>query len=156
VHVPPTKAIGMEPPATVVGGLVLPGGAGAGASAEQATETAAGCKGLREPVPLRLRLGRASRRAGPGTPAPSWKMDDEEEAASLATAAAKRSLASASARQLGGSLWEVHDAAPEAQLRWQGGTGLASAGREGAGESDQVRVTGSVFLLTVHGFVLVL
>jgi hypothetical protein len=83
-------------------------------------------------------------------------MDDEEEAASLATAAAKRSLASASARQLGGSLWEVHDAAPEAQLRWQGGTGLASAGREGAGESDQVRVTGSVFLLTVHGFVLVL
>lgn len=155
----------MEPPAPAAAGgceraeagtgPVLPGGAvGGGAAArEQGPETAGGRKGRGEAVPLRLRLGRSRRRAGPGTPAPSWKMEDEEagegEAASLATAAARRSSASASARQLGASLWEIHDAAPEGRRRRRGGKGLVSSSvREGAGgvdESDQVRVPTSVF-----------
>jgi hypothetical protein len=145
VHIRATNCIGMEPPAAGVGGCeavagpLLPGGAGGRARGDR--------KGRGEEVPMRLRLGRARRRAEPGTPAPSWKMEDEEEAASLA-AAARRSSASASVRQRGASLWEIHDAAPEAQLRRRGGRELASAGREGAGrvgESDQVRVTRALF-----------
>ncbi|KAK3152674.1 hypothetical protein QOZ80_2BG0162020 [Eleusine coracana subsp. coracana] len=144
----------MEPPVPAAGGgggcegaaeAVLPSGArGGGAAArEPGPETAGGRKVRGEAVPLRLRLGRARRRAGPGTPAPSWKLEDEEvgegEAASLA-AAARRSSASASARQLGASLWEIHDAAPEGRRRRRGGKGLASSAREGAAgvdESDQ-------------------
>ena len=72
----------------------------------------------RVPAPLRLRLGRARRRGEFGTPAPSGKMDDEgswEDAApaGAALAAARRSLASASARQLGARLWEIHNIARE-------------------------------------------
>jgi hypothetical protein len=130
----------MEPPAAAApgvggcerAGLVPPGGArGGGETAgEPRAEASPGREGRGEAVPLRLRLARARRRAGPGTPAPSWKMGDEE-AASLSVA--RRSAASASARQLGASLWEIHNAAPEARR------GLASAALEGAGdESGQV------------------
>ncbi|GJM90793.1 hypothetical protein PR202_ga07105 [Eleusine coracana subsp. coracana] len=138
----------MEPPVPAAAGgggcegaaqAVLPSGARGGGAAvrEPGPETTGGRKVRGEAVPLRLRLGRARRRAGPGTPAPSWKLEDEE--AALA-AAARRSSASASARQLGASLWEIHDAAPEGRRRRRGGKGLASPGREGAAgvdESDQ-------------------
>jgi hypothetical protein len=104
-------------------------------------------RGGRE-VPLRLRLGRARRRAGPVTPTPSWKMEDDGVregpsalAPAAASAAARRS--SASARQLGASLWEIHDVAREVRRsRRRGGRAIA-AGREhgGGGELDQVRVS---------------
>lgn len=77
-----------------------------------------------EEVPLRLRLGRARRRAGPGTPAPSWKLEgspgspERQGEAEMAAAAAPRrssASASASARQLGASLWEIHDVTREAR-----------------------------------------
>ncbi|AQK59312.1 hypothetical protein Zm00014a_020504 [Zea mays] len=100
-------------------------------------------RGGRE-VPLRLRLGRARRRAGPVTPTPSWKMEDDGVregpsalAPAAASAAARRS--SASARQLGASLWEIHDVAREVRRsRRRGGRAIA-AGREhgGGGELDQ-------------------
>lgn len=105
-------------------------------------------RGGRE-VPLRLRLGRSRRRAGPATPTPSWKMEDDEgvpegpSAPAAASAAARRSSALASARQLGASLWEIHDVAREVRRRRRrGGRGIP-AGREhgGGGELDQVRVS---------------
>jgi hypothetical protein len=75
-------------------------------------------------------------------------MEDEDEGVREgppAPAAARRSSASASAsaRQLGASLWEIHDVAREVRRsRPRGGRGVA-AGREhgGGGELDQVRVS---------------
>ncbi|GJN19511.1 hypothetical protein PR202_gb06794 [Eleusine coracana subsp. coracana] len=118
---------------------VLPSGArGGGAAArEPGPETAGGRKVRGEAVPLRLRLGRARRRAGPGTPAPVVEVGGRGGGAGRRRG---RSSASASARQLGASLWEIHDAAPEGRRRRRGGKGLASPGREGAAgvdESDQ-------------------
>jgi hypothetical protein len=150
VHVRATNAAAMEPPAAAAAGvggcdragLVPPVGARGGggeAAREPGAEASAGRKGRGEAVPLRMRLARARRRAGPGTPAPSWKMGDDEAASS---SVARRSSASASARQLGASLWEIHDVAPEARR------GLASAALEGAGsvgESGQVRVARALF-----------
>ena len=86
----------------------------------------------RESVPLRLHLGRARRRAGPSTPALSWKMEDEraqEDAtpAVITLAAARRSSASTSVRQLGASFWEIHNIAREGRRhRPQGGRGVAT------------------------------
>ena len=128
-----------------------PGAAGARVEAQQTGPEGSGraSRGGRGEVPLRLRLGRARRRAGPATPTPSWKMEDEEgvregpSAPAPAAAAARRSPASASARQLGASLWEIHDVAREVRRsRRRGGRGVA-AGREhgGGGELDQVRVS---------------
>lgn len=107
-------------------------------------------RGGRE-VPLRLRLGRARRRAGPVTPTPSWKMEDDGVregpsalAPAAASAAARRS--SASARQLGASLWEIHDVAREVRRsRRRGGRAIA-AGREhgGGGELDQPQSSGGI------------
>ncbi|CAL5022781.1 unnamed protein product [Urochloa decumbens] len=147
----------MEPPvhaAAAAGGgaelvaaeepVVVPGARAAAAAAAQQQPGPSGGFGStgREQVPLRLRLGRARRRAGPGTPAPSWKMEDQgaAEAAGAATSAvARRSSASASARQLGASLWEIHDVAREGRrrARTRGGRGIAAV-REGGGvELDQ-------------------
>ena len=109
--------------------------------------------GREREVPLRLRLGRARRRAGPATPTPSWKMEEEEGVrdreegpsalAAASAAAARRSSASASARQLGASLWEIHDVAREVRRsRRRGGRGVATGwehGGGGGGELDQVR-----------------
>ncbi|KAM0833045.1 hypothetical protein ACQ4PT_064532 [Festuca glaucescens] len=97
-----------------------------------------------EEVPLRLRLGRARRRAGPGTPAPSWKLEGspgsperegEVEMAAAAPAPRRSSAsASASARQLGASLWEIHDVAREGRRsegrRRRSGNGLAGVGAQ--------------------------
>lgn len=99
-------------------------------------------------APLRLRLGRARRRAGLATPTPSWKMEDdgvlEVPPASASAPAARRNSASASARQLGASLWEIHDVAREVRRsRRRPGRGIA-AGREhgdGGGEVGQVWVS---------------
>lgn len=93
-------------------------------------------------VPLRLRLGRARRRQGPGTPTPSWKLEDQgAEEGVAAASAARRSSASASARQLGASLWEIHDVAREARRSSRrGGRGIAAGrdhGEGGYGEVDQ-------------------
>ncbi|CAN6251061.1 unnamed protein product [Urochloa humidicola] len=156
----------MEPP---VPAAVAPGGGAdaetvaaeepvvlAGARAAASTQKpgpSGGSGSAREPVPLRLRLGKARRRAGAGTPASSWKMEDEgAPAAGAATAlvAARRSSASASARQLGASLWEIHDVAREARRRSRirpprGGRGIAT-GREGGGaeELDQPQSSGGI------------
>ncbi|TKW36899.1 hypothetical protein SEVIR_1G011900v4 [Setaria viridis] len=152
----------MEPPAPAAEPVaaeepVLPGARGAAAAAAQQQQQQPGSSGGsgsagREPVPLRLRLGRARRRAGPGTPTPSWKMEDEgaREGPGAATAAvARRSSASASARQLGASLWEIHDVARVGRrTRPRGGRGIA-AGREGGGigggaELDQPQSSGGI------------
>ncbi|KAL5208159.1 hypothetical protein ABZP36_032594 [Zizania latifolia] len=120
-------------------------GEAAGVSEEDASTSAAaappprgGC--LREAereLPLRLRLGRARRRAGPCTPSPSWKLEGE---AAGAVAPARRSTASASAsaRQLGASLWEIHDVVREGRRgggsrRRRSGMVLAGGGQGGAG-----------------------
>uniref|UniRef100_A0A804P2E0 Intracellular protein transport protein USO1-related n=1 Tax=Zea mays TaxID=4577 RepID=A0A804P2E0_MAIZE len=126
----------MEPPAPAAP-------RGAERAEAVAAEPASGA-GARVEVPLRLRLGRARRRAGPVTPTPSWKMEDDGVregpsalAPAAASAAARRS--SASARQLGASLWEIHDVAREVRRsRRRGGRAIA-AGREhgGGGELDQ-------------------
>ncbi|XP_066318322.1 uncharacterized protein At5g41620-like isoform X2 [Miscanthus floridulus] len=120
-----------------------PGAAGARVEAQQTGPEGSGraSRGGRGEVPLRPRLRRARRRAGPATPTPSWKMEDEEgvREGPSAPAAARRSSASASARQLGASLWEIHDVAREVhRSRRRGGRGVA-AGREhgGGGELDQ-------------------
>ncbi|CAM0945926.1 unnamed protein product [Alopecurus aequalis] len=99
--------------------------------------------GKEEEVPLRLRLGRARRRAGPGTPAPSWKLEASPDSperggeAEMAAAPAPRrssasASASASARQLGASLWEIHDVTREGRRnggrRRRSGNGLAGVG----------------------------
>jgi hypothetical protein len=104
-----------------------------------------------EEVPLRLRLGRARRRAGPGTPAPSWKLEGspgsperqgQAEMAAAAAPAPRRSSASASAsaRQLGASLWEIHDVTREARRsagrRRRSGNGPAAV----AAQVDKVSV----------------
>ncbi|WVZ77020.1 hypothetical protein U9M48_024923 [Paspalum notatum var. saurae] len=98
-------------------------------------------------LPLRLQLGRARRRrAGPGTPTPSWKMEEDHqgvgEGAAAAAAAARRSSASASARQLGASLWEIHDVArrePRRGSRRRSGRDGAGAGAVAGGrDGDQV------------------
>ncbi|OEL27819.1 Uncharacterized protein BAE44_0011162 [Dichanthelium oligosanthes] len=98
--------------------------------------------GREVPLRLRLRLGRARRRAGPGTPTPSWKMEDEgaREAGAVPAAAlvARRSTASASARQLGASLWEIHDVA-------RGGRRTRPrAGKGGGAELDQPQSSGGI------------
>ncbi|CAN6243823.1 unnamed protein product [Urochloa humidicola] len=158
----------MEPP---VPAAVSPGGgadaktvaaeepvlAGARAAAAQNPGPSGGSGSARESVPLRLRLGKARRRAGSGTPASSWKMEDEgvregaaAPAAATALVAARRSSASASARQLGASLWEIHDVAREGRRRCRtkpprGGRGI-TAGREGGGgaELDQPQSSGGI------------
>ncbi|CAN6237771.1 unnamed protein product [Urochloa humidicola] len=136
---------------------VLAGARAAAAAQGQQPGTSGGAgRGGREQVPLRLRLGRARRRAGPGTPAPSWKMEDDEgtregaPAAATALVAARRSSASASARQLGASLWEIHDVAREGRRRTRprGGRGIA-AGRDGGcigggAELDQPQSSGGI------------
>ncbi|TVU33347.1 hypothetical protein EJB05_25158 [Eragrostis curvula] len=135
---PPAAAGGGGERAEAVAGPVL--GGARGAAGELGPETAGrdGRKGRGEAVPLRLRLGRARRRAGPGTPAPSWKMEDEVAGEGEA-AAARRSSASASARQLGASLWEIHDVALEGRRRRRGGKGVAAGREDGGGveEADQ-------------------
>ncbi|XP_062223589.1 uncharacterized protein At5g41620-like [Phragmites australis] len=120
-----------EPVLGATGEAQEPGPEGAGSAASR------GGRAGRE-APLRLQLGRARRRAGPGTPAPSWKMVDEEpegEGEGAVAAGARRSSASASAsaRQLGASLWEIHDVAREGRRRRRGGRGLADDGREDGG-----------------------
>uniref|UniRef100_A0A0D9VEG9 Uncharacterized protein n=1 Tax=Leersia perrieri TaxID=77586 RepID=A0A0D9VEG9_9ORYZ len=107
-----------------------------------------------EEVPLRVRLGRAAkgrrrRRAGPCTPSPSWKLEGEEEedgevAAPMApamhpaaVAPARRSSASASARQLGASLWEIHDV----MLR-EGRRGGGARGRRRSGKTPLLAAAG--------------
>ena len=98
----------------------------------------------RESAPLRLHLGWARRRAGPGTLALSWKMEDEraqEDAtpAGIALAAARRSSASASVRQLGAGLWEIHNIAREGRRhRPRGGRGVATVWEHG-GERNSTR-----------------
>nr|CAB3449530.1 unnamed protein product [Digitaria exilis] len=130
----PVAAGGAEP--VVAEEPLLAGARGAAAVAQQQTEPGGSGSAGRERVPLRLRLGRARRRAGPGTPTPSWKMEDEgaPEGAGAAAALARRSSASASARQLGASLWEIHDVARRGprRTRTRGGSGIA-ARREGGG-----------------------
>ncbi|TVU33326.1 hypothetical protein EJB05_25136 [Eragrostis curvula] len=134
----PAAAGGGGERAEAIAGPVL--GGARGAAGEPGPETAGrdGRKGRGEAVPLRLRLGRARRRAGPGTPAPSWKMEDEVAGEGEA-AAARRSSASASARQLGASLWEIHDVALEGRRRRRGGKGVAAGREDGGGveEADQ-------------------
>ncbi|XP_062218784.1 uncharacterized protein At5g41620-like [Phragmites australis] len=136
----------MEPPApaTAAGGAERAGAVadpvlGARGEAPEGSGSASrGGRGGREPLPLRLRLGRARRRAGPGTPAPSWKMEDEVGEGEDAAAARRSSAsASASARQLGASLWEIHDVAREGRRRRRGGRGIA-AGREDCGRVEDV------------------
>jgi hypothetical protein len=164
---------GMEPPDPAAEPVaaeepVLPGARAAATAAEavqqqqqqagSSGESGSAGRGRQEPVPLRLRLGRARRRAGPGTPTPSWKMEDEgaTEGPGAATAVvARRSSASASARQLGASLWEIHDVASREgrRARPRAGRGIA-AGREGGGvvrgaELDQVSISDSAFLPSV-------
>ena len=89
-------------------------------------------------------------------------MEDDDEGArgdaapaGAALAAARRSSASASARQLGASLWEIHNVARGPRRdRPRGGRGVA-AGRDrehgggggGGAEFDEVRVSRSLFLI---------
>ncbi|CAL4888701.1 unnamed protein product [Urochloa decumbens] len=135
VHAAAALGGGAEPVAAEEPVVLAGARAAAAAAAAQQQPGPSGSAG-REQVPLRLRLGRARRRAGPGTPAPSWKMEDEAPAAEAAGAAtavlARRS--SASARQLGASLWEIHDVAREGRrrARTRGGRGIAAV-REGGG-----------------------
>ncbi|KAF0932928.1 hypothetical protein E2562_013127 [Oryza meyeriana var. granulata] len=148
----------MEPAATETAAALGVAGAALAERAAEAQEgastsaVAAGprrgrCLGEREEVPLRVRLGRARRRAGPCTPSPSWKLEGEEvEVGELApvhpavVAPARRSTASvsASARQLGASLWEIHDVMREGRRggvarRRRSGRALAGWGLDGAG-----------------------
>ncbi|KAF2944092.1 uncharacterized protein At5g41620 [Oryza sativa Japonica Group] len=129
----------------VLGKVAGQEGASTSAAAAVAARRGEGdCRGEEE-VPLRVRLGRAARRrAGPCTPSPSWKLEGEEvevaagELAPVhpAVAPARRSSASASAsaRQLGASLWEIHDVMREGRgggsRRRRSGRPLASAGGE--------------------------
>ncbi|KAG2649992.1 hypothetical protein PVAP13_1NG183000 [Panicum virgatum] len=134
---------GAEPVAAEEQVHPLPGARGAAAAAQQPGRS--GSAG-REPASLRLRLGRARRRAGPGTPAPSWKMEDEgaPEGSGAALAVARRS--SASARQLGASLWEIHDVARAGRRdRPRGGRGVAAGPEHGGGaEFDQPQSSGGI------------
>jgi hypothetical protein len=160
VHVRADADTGMEPAASAAaegdpqGQRAEVAGSLLGEDAARVPETqgrAAGCprRGGRgtEEVPLRLRLGKARRRAGPVTPAPSWKLEaspgspergGEVEMAAAGASAPRRSYASASAsasasaRQLGASLWEIHDVTREGRRsggrRRRSGNGLAGLG----------------------------
>ncbi|CAL4970180.1 unnamed protein product [Urochloa decumbens] len=136
VHAAAALGGGAEPVAAEEPVVLAGARAAAAAAAQQQQQPGPSGSAGREQVPLRLRLGRARRRAVPGTPAPSWKMEDEAPAAEAAGAAtavlARRS--SASARQLGASLWEIHDVAREGRrrTRTRGGRGIAAV-REGGG-----------------------
>uniref|UniRef100_A0A0E0CIQ6 Intracellular protein transport protein USO1-like n=1 Tax=Oryza meridionalis TaxID=40149 RepID=A0A0E0CIQ6_9ORYZ len=115
----------------VLGKVAGQEGASTSAAAAVAARRGEGdCRGEEE-VPLRVRLGRAARRrAGPCTPSPSWKLEGEgeEEEVEVAVAPARRS--SASARQLGASLWEIHDVTREGR---GGGSRRRRSGRALAG-----------------------
>ncbi|KAL6629439.1 hypothetical protein ACP70R_029204 [Stipagrostis hirtigluma subsp. patula] len=131
---------GGERAGVVVAEPVLGGRGAARETGHPEGEESAATRGARAGLPLRLQLGRGRRRAGPATPAPSWKMEDEEagEAAVAAAAGARRSSASASARQLGASLWEIHSVAREGRRRRRGGRGVAG-GQEDGGGVEEVR-----------------
>ncbi|KAJ1278863.1 hypothetical protein BS78_04G111700 [Paspalum vaginatum] len=123
----------MEPSPPAPAPAAAPGGAEAVAAEPLRGARDAGAREL----PLRLRLGRARRRAGPGTPTPPWKMEDRRGVGDGA-AAERRSSASASARQLGASLWEIHDVArePRRGSRRRSGRAVAVAGGRDGDQSS--------------------
>ncbi|PUZ75008.1 hypothetical protein GQ55_1G113100 [Panicum hallii var. hallii] len=71
---------------------------------------------------------------------------DPEGPGAAVAAAARRSSASASARQLGASLWEIHDVAREGRRHRPRGGRVAPAGREhgGGAEFDQPQSSGGI------------
>ncbi|KAG8058655.1 hypothetical protein GUJ93_ZPchr0002g23031 [Zizania palustris] len=127
-------------------GVAEEGGASTSAAAAHPPPRGGCLREAEGELPLRLRLGRARRRAGPCTPSPSWKLEGEAAGApapmhpAVAVVPARRSTASASAsaRQLGASLWEIHDVVREGRRgggsrRRRSGMVLPGGGQGGAG-----------------------